>query len=69
MVGTPIPSRKAPLKTEIAYHPDGERTMRSGAAIELSEDELSDEDFKPFDHLHIEGFMIHNPKVLENHFS
>ena len=47
--------------------PDGERTMRTalGAAIELSEDELSDADFKNFDHLHIEGFMIHNPKVLK----
>ncbi|MAV39246.1 MAG: adenosine kinase [Puniceicoccaceae bacterium] len=47
--------------------PDGERTMRTalGAATELSEEELSDADFKPFDHLHIEGFMIHNPKVLE----
>ena len=36
-----------------------------GAATELSGDELSDADFKDFNHLHIEGFMIHNPEVLE----
>lgn len=47
--------------------PDGERTMRTalGAATELSADEILDGDFKAFDHVHIEGFMIHNPKVLE----
>ena len=36
-----------------------------GAATELSADEILDGDFKAFDHVHIEGFMIHNPKVLE----
>lgn len=47
--------------------PDGERTMRTylGASTELSENELKDSDFNKCDHLHIEGFMMHNRSVLD----
>lgn len=46
--------------------PDGERTMRTslGAAMTLSEDDLKPSDFKGYDHLHIEGFLILNKNVL-----
>lgn len=46
--------------------PDGERTMRTslGAAIHLSPNEISKEDFLGYDHVHIEGYMIHNQDVL-----
>lgn len=46
--------------------PDGERTMRTslGAAMTLTEDELTPSDFEGYDHLHIEGFLILNKNVL-----
>ena len=46
--------------------PDGERTMRTslGAAMTLTEDELTPSDFEAYDHLHIEGFVILNKNVL-----
>ena len=46
--------------------PDGERTMRTslGAALTLSADDLSANDFEGYDHLHIEGFLIMNKDVL-----
>ena len=47
--------------------PDGERTMRTslGAAISLAPEELSDADFAPYDHAHIEGYLIHNRAVFD----
>ncbi len=47
--------------------PDGQRTMRTslGAAISLGPEELSNQDFAPYDHVHIEGYLIHNRPVLD----
>tara|TARA_A100001015_G_scaffold291564_2_gene365909 strand:+ start:1516 stop:2490 length:975 start_codon:yes stop_codon:yes gene_type:complete len=46
--------------------PDGQRTMRTslGAAMHLSADEITKNDIAGYDHVHIEGYMIHNKDVL-----
>ena len=52
--------------------PDGERTMRTdlGAALTLSPDEVTIDDFAGCDHAHIEGYLLFNEtlmaKVLES---
>lgn len=47
--------------------PDGERTFGTflGAAIELSGSDLSPEQFKGFDLLHVEGYLVQNHELLE----
>jgi sugar/nucleoside kinase (ribokinase family) len=47
--------------------PDGQRTMRThlGAAMTLSPDEISVEDFKGARHAHIEGYLLFNPTLAE----
>ena len=47
--------------------PDSERTMRTylGAATKLSIDDISIDDFKSYDLLHIEGYMLYNIEVLK----
>lgn len=46
--------------------PDSERTMRTdlGAAMTLSPDEVSPEDFVGVDHAHIEGYLLFNRDLL-----
>jgi sugar/nucleoside kinase (ribokinase family) len=46
--------------------PDGERTMRTdlGAAMTLSPDEISPEDFRGADHAHIEGYLLFNEALM-----
>jgi len=48
--------------------PDGERTFGTylGAAIELSADDLKPEQFKGYDLLHVEGYLVQNHDLLEN---
>lgn len=47
--------------------PDGQRTMRThlGAAMTLSPDEISVDDFKGARHAHIEGYLLFNPSLAE----
>jgi sugar/nucleoside kinase (ribokinase family) len=47
--------------------PDGQRTMRThlGAAMTLSPDEITIEDFKGARHAHIEGYLLFNPALAE----
>lgn len=47
--------------------PDGERTFGTflGAAIELSPDDLKPEQFKGYDILHVEGYLVQNHDLLE----
>ena len=47
--------------------PDGERTFGTflGAAIELSPDDLKPEQFKDYDILHVEGYLVQNHDLLE----
>ena len=47
--------------------PDGQRTMRThlGAAMTLSPDEITVEDFKGARHAHIEGYLLFNPALAE----
>jgi sugar/nucleoside kinase (ribokinase family) len=46
--------------------PDGERTMRTdlGAAMTLSPDEISVNDFAGCDHAHIEGYLLFNEALM-----
>jgi len=46
--------------------PDSERTMRTdlGAAMTLSPDDVSPEDFAGVDHAHIEGYLLFNRDLL-----
>lgn len=46
---------------------DGERTFGTflGAAIELSGNSLTDDHFKGFDILHVEGYLVQNHELLE----
>ncbi len=46
---------------------DGERTFGTflGAAIELSEDSLSENSFAGYDIFHIEGYLVQNHKLVE----
>ncbi|RLD90984.1 MAG: adenosine kinase [Bacteroidetes bacterium] len=48
--------------------PDGERTFGTylGAAIELSASDLKAEQFKGYDILHVEGYLVQNHDLLEN---
>ncbi len=50
--------------------PDSERTMATmlGAAVELSPDELTEELFKGYQYLHIEGYLILNHELLKKAF-
>jgi sugar/nucleoside kinase (ribokinase family) len=47
--------------------PDGQRTMRThlGAAMTLSPDEITVEDFRGARHAHIEGYLLFNPALAE----
>ena len=47
--------------------PDSERTMRTdlGAAMGLSPEEITVEDFKDCKHAHIEGYLLFNPELLD----
>jgi len=47
--------------------PDGERTFGTylGAAIELSSSDLKAEQFKGYDILHVEGYLVQNHDLLE----
>lgn len=47
--------------------PDGERTMRTdlGAAMTLSPDEISPDDFAVCTHAHIEGYLLFNPELMQ----
>lgn len=47
--------------------PDGQRTMRThlGAAMTLSPDEITIDDFKGARHAHIEGYLLFNPALAE----
>ncbi len=46
---------------------DGERTFGTylGAAIELSGNDFSDDHFKAYDILHVEGYLVQNHELLE----
>jgi sugar/nucleoside kinase (ribokinase family) len=46
--------------------PDSERTFATflGAAVELSELDISDDDFKSYDYLHIEGYLVQNRALI-----
>ncbi len=46
--------------------PDKQRTMRTslGAAMELSKDDVSVEDFLRVKYVHVEGYMLFNPDLL-----
>lgn len=48
--------------------PDGERTFGTylGAAIELSASDLKPEQFKDYDILHVEGYLVQNHELLES---
>ena len=48
--------------------PDGERTFGTylGAAIELSSSDLKAEQFKGYDILHVEGYLVQNHDLLES---
>lgn len=47
--------------------PDGQRTMRTnlGAAMTLSPDEITADDFRGARHAHIEGYLLFNPALAE----
>jgi sugar/nucleoside kinase (ribokinase family) len=47
--------------------PDGQRTMRThlGAAMSLSPDEITVEDFRGARHAHIEGYLMFNPALAD----
>ena len=47
--------------------PDAQRTMRTnlGAAMTLTPDEISKEDFKGVKHAHIEGYLVFNQDLCE----
>jgi len=47
--------------------PDGQRTMRThlGAAMTLSPEEITTEDFRGARHAHIEGYLLFNPALAE----
>ncbi len=47
--------------------PDGQRTMRThlGAAMTLSPDEITAEDFQGARHAHIEGYLLFNPALAD----
>ncbi|HKK18578.1 MAG TPA: adenosine kinase [Opitutales bacterium] len=47
--------------------PDGERTMRTdlGAAMTLTPDEISAEDFTGCTHAHIEGYLLFNAQLMQ----
>jgi sugar/nucleoside kinase (ribokinase family) len=46
--------------------PDAERTMRThlGAAMALSPDDITAEDFKGYTHLHTEGYLLFNRELI-----
>lgn len=46
---------------------DGERTFATflGAAVELSADDLRDEEFEGYDFFHIEGYLVQNYALVE----
>ncbi|NOY50317.1 MAG: adenosine kinase [Chlorobi bacterium] len=46
---------------------DSERTFGTflGAALELNAGHLSDVQFKPYDYLHIEGYLVQNHELIE----
>lgn len=48
--------------------PDSERTFATylGSAIELTKDDLSDDVFKQYDILHIEGYLVQNKELIES---
>ncbi|MDR1984368.1 MAG: adenosine kinase [Prevotellaceae bacterium] len=51
---------------KVLITPDGERTMCTylGAAIDLCEDDLCNEQFEGYDYLHIEGYLVQNHALM-----
>ncbi|MBN1651015.1 MAG: adenosine kinase, partial [Bacteroidales bacterium] len=47
--------------------PDSERTFATylGASVELSDTDLKQSDFKGYDYLHIEGYLVQNHALIE----
>ncbi|MDR1347289.1 MAG: adenosine kinase [Prevotellaceae bacterium] len=52
---------------KVLITPDGERTMCTylGAAIDLCEKDLCDKQFKGYDYLHIEGYLMQNHSLMK----
>ncbi len=48
--------------------PDGERTMRThlGAAASLGVADVTSDDFSGCDHVHIEGYLLFNPDLMDH---
>lgn len=58
---------KNPSGKAIAFvSPDSERTFATylGAALELTENNISIENFEGYDYLHVEGYLVQNQKFL-----
>jgi sugar/nucleoside kinase (ribokinase family) len=65
---TYLSRRKAPTGTAVALiTPDSERTFAThlGAAVELDADDLNSSDFKDYDILYLEGYLIFNKLLVE----
>jgi sugar/nucleoside kinase (ribokinase family) len=65
---TYLSRRKAPTGTAVALiTPDSERTFAThlGAAVELDADDLNPSDFKDYDILYLEGYLIFNKLLVE----
>jgi sugar/nucleoside kinase (ribokinase family) len=68
-VKTFLNKRKTPTGTAVALiTPDSERTFAThlGAAVELNSEDLQSNDFKGFDILYMEGYLIINKKLVES---
>ncbi len=62
---------KAPSgRCYVMISPDGERTFATylGSALELCADDLKSEYFKDYDLVHIEGYLLQNPELIEKAF-
>ncbi len=57
-------------KANALISPDSERTFATylGSAVELSSDDLSDEMFKNYKYLHVEGYLVLNQDLIETAF-
>jgi len=67
-VRTILLRRNSPTGTAVALiSPDSERTFAThlGAAVELEADDLNPEDFKGFNILYLEGYLIYNKPLVE----
>jgi sugar/nucleoside kinase (ribokinase family) len=67
-VKTYLIRRHAPTGTAIALiTPDSERTFAThlGAAVELNAEDMNPSDFKEYDILYLEGYLIYNKALVE----